>query len=61
MEFLSDSQPGDLSLQRGHLTVPGDVFGCHSKRSINGILCVIFKDAAEHPTIYRTVYHKKRQ
>lgn len=61
MEFLSDSQPGDLSLQRGHLTVPGDIFDCHSKRSINGILCLIFKDAAEHPTIYRTVHHKKRR
>lgn len=55
---MSGSQVG-LTVEtfgRGHLAVPGGIFGCHSwgRMLTEGIYWVEAKDAAKHSTVHRT-------
>lgn len=45
---------------RGHLTISGDIFGCHNCVWTNGMASrTEARDAGKHPTMHSTAPHRK--
>lgn len=52
--YVSDSQPGAFVVPRGHLTMPGDIFGCQNWKGATDIGWVVASATAKYPLRHQT-------